>query len=201
MFYSIETSGLSPHSSQSQQICEIVNPSTAPSRDVYVALLSALAKAILLQAETEVTAEKRAAVPLARVTVNLLQALDGFADVLWAKLCQRTGGWPVPFIVPPNDVDGTPFTKETRKKALGYRTAEEPAPERWARIEGIMRVYFEILKASGDVQKPLERVFQAPRCWTYFARILGHQRMLEAPVAPMILHGACGSACCDALVI
>lgn len=157
---------------------------------MYIALLSATAKTILLQAETEVTAEKRAALPLARVAVNLLQALDGFPDVLWAKLVQRTGGWPVPFIVPPADVDGVPFDKATRRKALGYKVEETP-PERWARVAGIMRVYFEIVKASARAGGPLDPVFRMPRCWTYFARLVGNKRMLEAPVAPMVLHGEC----------
>ncbi|EIN05568.1 hypothetical protein PUNSTDRAFT_115965 [Punctularia strigosozonata HHB-11173 SS5] len=170
----------------SQQIFQIIKPPNPHPHDVYMALLSALAKSILLQAETEVTAEKRAAGPLARVAVNLIPALDGFVDVFWAKMVQRTGGWPIPAIVPPTDVDGVPFTKETRRKALGYRN-EETAPERWQRIQGSMRVYWEILKGTGDVQRPID---QRPRVWTYFTRVVENQRMLESAVAPMILHAA-----------
>ncbi|KAL0958982.1 hypothetical protein HGRIS_014297 [Hohenbuehelia grisea] len=50
-------------------------PAPQPPEPVYAALLSSLAKAVLLQAETEVTAEKRAARPLARVVALLLGVL------------------------------------------------------------------------------------------------------------------------------
>ncbi|KAH9950756.1 GLE1-like protein-domain-containing protein, partial [Amylocystis lapponica] len=169
----------------SQEIMDIVNPAAHPPA-VYIALLSSLSKTILLQAETEVTAEKRSAAPLAQVAANLLSVLNGFADVFWAKLCQRTGGWPVPFAVPDTDSDGTPFDDAGRAKALGERG--EALGEHMTRVTGLLRVYFHILCAP--VARPLEPAFRLPRFWTYFARMLRDARLLESPVAPQVLHAA-----------
>ena len=81
---------LSNLSSQSQQIHDIIVPPSAPPHPPHIhhALLSTLAKSIL-QAETEVTAEKRSAKQLAHVAANLLGALSQFPEVFFAKLVQR----------------------------------------------------------------------------------------------------------------
>jgi len=55
-------------------------------RRFYISLLSSLSKATLLQAETEVTASKAAAGPLAQVAANLLGALPHFSDIFYVKL-------------------------------------------------------------------------------------------------------------------
>ncbi|TFK66009.1 hypothetical protein BDN72DRAFT_844855 [Pluteus cervinus] len=60
---------------------------------LYCAVLSSIAKAIILQAEIEVTANKRSAIALAQVAHNLLSSLPYFTDILCAKLNQRVGGW------------------------------------------------------------------------------------------------------------
>lgn len=154
---------------------------------MYFALLSSLAKAILLQAETEVTAEKRSAAPLAQVAVNLLGELDGFAEAFWAKLCQRVGGWTIPIVVPPTDVDGTQFNEVQRAKALGYRDTNEPLADYITRVSGIMRVYFHIV--CGSLAKPLHPAVRLPRYWTYISRMLSDTQLLETAVAPSVLHG------------
>ena len=64
----------------SHEVVEVVLGSPRHPEPVYFALLSSLAKAILLQAETEVTAEKRSAGPLAQVAAHALGALAGFAE-------------------------------------------------------------------------------------------------------------------------
>jgi len=171
----------------SQQIRDLVRPSPPHHPHVYLAMLSSLAKAILLQAETEVTAEKRSAAPLARVAATLLGQLDGFADIFWAKLCQRTGGWPIPIIIPSADSDGTPFDAEQRRKVLGYRP-EEALSDYTLRVTGIMRVYFHIV--CMPVAQPLDPVFRLTRYWTYFARILASPQLLQSSVAPSVLHAA-----------
>ncbi|KZT69744.1 hypothetical protein DAEQUDRAFT_726414 [Daedalea quercina L-15889] len=171
----------------SQQLIDIVHGSPRHPEPVYFALLSSLAKAILLQAETEVTAEKRSAGPLAQVTANLLGELSGFSETFWAKLCQRAGGWPVPVVVPPTDWDGTPFTPEARRKALGHRGGEGSAGHA-ARVAGVMRVYFTVMCA--EVDSPLEPAFRLPRLWTYFARMLAEPALLGSAVAPNVLHAA-----------
>lgn len=169
----------------------MIRPPQPHPRPVYFALLSSLAKAILLQAETEVTAEKRSAIPLAQVTANLLGALERFADVFWAKLCQRAGGWPVPHVVPSTDVDGTPFDETTKRKALGYKPGESAA-EFTTRAAGMTRVYFHVLNAP--VAQPLDPRFRFPRFWTFFARMLAEAQLLESPVAPEVIYSKSRSA-------
>ncbi|KAI0646290.1 GLE1-like protein-domain-containing protein [Trametes meyenii] len=179
-----------PHSIMkiSQQIVEIIQPPNPHPRPVFIALLSSLAKAILLQAETEVTAEKRSAIPLAQVTTNLLTVLEGFADVFWAKLCQRAGGWPVPVVVPAMDADGTAFSQEGRRKALGHRGEDESLAEYSSRVSGMMRVYFHILVAP--VNQPLDPVVRLPRYWTFFTRMLKDSQLLDSSIAPQVMYTA-----------
>lgn len=174
-----------------QQLIEIICPSKRLPLDIYFAALSSLAKAILLQAETEVTAEKRSAIPLAMVAARLLGTLEGFPDIFFAKLVQRSGGWPVPSVIPSTDSDGTAWNEMERTKAMGYRTNDdqrETLSEHVMRVSGMMRVYFLILAAP--VPQPLEKMFQLPRFWTYFARMIGDERLLETAVAAQVLHAA-----------
>lgn len=115
-------------------------------------------------------------------------ALPNFADVLWAKMCQRAGGWPVPAAVPALDIDGAPFDADARRKAMGYRPTEG-AVEYAGRVAGIMRVYFEIVRASPNAREPLDPMFRMPRLWFWMARMLGAPRMMMASVAPQLIHG------------
>ncbi|KAI1798234.1 GLE1-like protein-domain-containing protein [Ganoderma leucocontextum] len=174
----------------SHEIVNILRPGQAHPPPVYLALLSSLAKAILMQAETEVTAEKKSAIPLARLTVNLLMTLEGFADIFWAKLCQRAGGWPVPIAIPANDVDGTTFTPQSMRKAHGFRDSDEleNIGDYTSRVTGILRVYFMVLVLP--VSQPLDPLFRMPRYWTYFSRMLKDPQLLENPTSAQIMFTA-----------
>ncbi|KAI6038509.1 GLE1-like protein-domain-containing protein [Pisolithus marmoratus] len=194
------------------QLIELVRPSTPHPQPLYLAALSSLSKCILLQAETEVTAEKKSAFPLAAVTCALLHhplLSDTFPEVFYAKMVQRTGGWGIPVVVPAHDVDGRAFNDSERRKAMGYRrTGGEDGSEEgiWegsgeygTRVSGIMRVYFLVLGMSASVAPTLpaagpggraQRIFQLPRFWVYFSRMLGDERLLGAAVAAQILHAA-----------
>ena len=194
---------------------ELVRPPTPHPQPLYLAALSSLSKAILLQAETEVTAEKKSALPLALVTCTLLHhpsLSDAFPEVFFTKMIQRTGGWGVPVVVPMRDVDGKPWAKDERRKAMGYRRTGggedgegewESTGEYSTRIAGIMRVYFLILGMSASAPAPAltagagqvqvgraPKLFQLPHFWTYFSRMLGDERLLETAVAAQVLHGA-----------
>ncbi|KAG2030219.1 GLE1-like protein-domain-containing protein [Suillus americanus] len=174
-----------------QQLIDTICPSERLPPDIYFAALSSLAKAILLQAETEVTAEKRSAIPLAMVAARLLGTLEGFPDIFFAKLVQRSGGWPVPSVIPSTDSDGTAWNELERTKAMGYRTNDgqrETLSDHIMRVSGMMRVYFLILAAP--VPQPLDKMFQLPRFWTFFARMIGDERLLETAVAAQVLHAA-----------
>jgi len=141
-----------------------------------------------------VTAEKRSAGPLAEVTANLLIRLPTFADILFAKLVQRAGGWAVPCVVPRTDVDGRPWKDEDeRLKAMGYRKSGgdeaaglESTGEYVARVSGLMRVYFGVLKVP--MGGPVPGMFRVPKYWIWFSRMLGERGLLETAVAPQIMY-------------
>ncbi|KIL64967.1 hypothetical protein M378DRAFT_553805 [Amanita muscaria Koide BX008] len=180
------------------QVIQVFKPSDAPRPPViYHALLSSLAKAIISQAETEVTAEVRTAEPLSKVTVNLLENLDGFPPVFFARLVQRVGSWAIPVILPGTDHDGRPWKDNAEAmKVMGYRkgaTGEETetTAEYCSRIAGIMRVYFHILKFR-PMKGPLWAMFQTPRYWVWFSRMVGgqHRALLESPAAAYLIHTA-----------
>ncbi|KAJ7079717.1 GLE1-like protein-domain-containing protein [Mycena belliarum] len=175
---------------------KIIMPPQRHPPMLYTGLLSSLAKNILLQAETEVTAEKKAAIPLAQVAFSLLDRLETFPDIFFAKLVERCGGWPLPCAVPPTDVDDKPWPNEAvRNKAMGYRRsvqqgdALEPIVEYMTRIAGDMRLYFHILKIPPHT-RPMHPMFQLPRCWMWFARIMGDHALLESPVAAQLIYTA-----------
>jgi nucleoporin GLE1 len=183
---------------QSTQLINIVKPPNgAPHNQIiYAALLSSLAKAVILQAETEVTAEKRSAGPLAHVAFTLLDNVDSFPEVFFARLVQRVGGWPIPLIVPRTDYDGTKWeTDKARWKAMGYRKSavsddvEGPA-EYTTRVAGVMRVYFHILQIR-PAQRPLKPMFQAHRLWVWVARLMSEKALLESVVAAQLLYSQC----------
>jgi nucleoporin GLE1 len=173
----------------------ICNPPHGLQHDqvIYTALLSSLAKAVILQAETEVTAKKRSAGPLAQVTSTLLENVNYFPEVFFARLVQRVGGWPIPLIVPRTDHNGANWeTEKARWKAMGYRKSAvsddvEGAAEYTTRVAGVMRVYFHVLQIR-PVQRPLKPMFQAHRLWVWVARLMGEGALLVTVVAAQLLY-------------
>lgn len=136
------------------------------------------------------TAEKKSAIPLALVTANLLERLPAFSNIFFAKLVQRSGGWPVPSVIPSTDVGGVKWDEVTFAKAKGYRvnnSEQESMGDYVTRVTGMMRVYFLVMAAP--VAKPLDSVFQLPRYWTYFARMMNDERLLSTAVAAQLLYG------------
>ncbi|KAF7314635.1 hypothetical protein MKEN_00937200 [Mycena kentingensis (nom. inval.)] len=176
---------------------QVMRPNPPHPPMLYTGLCSSLAKAILLQAETEVTAEKKAAIPLAHLTSALLDTLPNFPDVLFAKLVQRCGPWAIPCTLPPTDISGQPWADDdARAKALGYRRSvednvpREPVGEYMQRIAGCMRVYFAILRIPPKQNAAAQRhpMFQLTRVWMWFARLLGSERLLDSPVAAQLMY-------------
>lgn len=174
----------------SRQLHSLLMPTPPHPEEIYIPALSTLAKSILLQAETEVTAKKESAIPLASVAKNLLGSLPHFSDIFFAKLVQRAGGWAIPTSIPRTDVDSTPFDTSSLEKAHGYRVVDgqrEAQSNYVTRVAGLMRVYFLVL--IGEVDAPLAKMWQTPRYWAYFARMLGGNVALESAVAPEVLFG------------
>ncbi|KAG6898230.1 hypothetical protein C0992_002244 [Termitomyces sp. T32_za158] len=183
----------------SLDIYYILNPRGSPLHPaIYKALLYSLSKAIILQAETEVTAEKSSAKPLATVAFNLLETVKDFGEVFFSKLVQRAGGWPVPYLVLSDDYSGPDQTRlkaaeRAQKLALGFREDGDSEMETLDvyinRISGIMRIYFNILKFTPN-QQPLHAAFQLPRFWTWLTRLLRNKQMLELPITPNLIYTA-----------
>ncbi|KAF8511435.1 GLE1-like protein-domain-containing protein [Gautieria morchelliformis] len=148
---------------------------------LYFSLLSALAKSILMQAETEVSARAVTAIPLAKVTIGLLLHIQFFSDVLYARMVQRTGGWviPIPVGKPAN------MSEAGYKKLRGYRTEREEQKEFETRVEGIMTLYFAIL--TTDVPQPLPPLWSLPRLWTYITRLTSTPILLRSDMAMQII--------------
>ncbi|KAJ8073903.1 Nuclear pore complex nucleoporin component [Marasmius tenuissimus] len=182
----------------SAQLMQILVPSVSHPPPVYTALLSALAKAFILQAETEVTAEKRSVEPLAQVAFNCLDTLQGFPEVFFAKIVQRVGGWAIPvYVLPPTDYDGRPWTDVAeKKKVMGYREGETET-EYSDRVMGVMRLYFAILKIVPK-RGPLGGMWQMTRVWAWMARVVSDRVLLESPVGVGVLHVALETLGADA---
>lgn len=114
--------------------------------------------------------------------------------MFFAKLVQRVGGWPIPTAIPNKDFDGRQWANRAEKlKAMGYRKnggedsdSFESEAEFTSRVAGIMRIYFSILKIAP--RQALKPMFQSPRYWTWFARLLGERSLLESPVAAQVMY-------------
>jgi len=106
---------------------------------------------------------------------------------------QRCGGWVIPIVTPKLDFDGKTWaTQEDFRKACGFRKSEsgtglESQLEYSNRVSAIMRVYFHVLKIR-PMQKPLDSMFQLPRYWTWFARVVADPKLLQDPVAPQLIY-------------
>lgn len=175
----------------------VVQPPHPPT--LYAALLSSLAKAILLQAETEITASPISAVPLAKVTTRLLLEVPQFADIFYARILHRAGGWFIPAAVPSQDIDGKPWgSTEALAKAHGRReNGAESGLEMMTRVAGIMRLYWEIVKCFADpnvvgavVQDRWSQVdarYVFGRTWVWFSRLTTRVDMLKEPIAAELI--------------
>lgn len=150
---------------------------------IYAALLSAMAKAFLLQAETEVTAKPDTAMPLAQVLVTLLHSLPDLSQVLYARLIQRLGFWAVPFAAPISPS----ATKEEKDAIHGVRREDTDSEKRLVRIGGIMTLVFCVMHTPHPT--PLPEYFRLGRYWTYVARLLSSKELCASNVSLEILRG------------
>ncbi|KAH8110204.1 GLE1-like protein-domain-containing protein [Phellopilus nigrolimitatus] len=167
-------------------------PKPDDAQYLHYALLSSFAKTIILQAETEVTAHKAQAGPLARVAVALIATYPILGNIFWAKLCERAGCW-ASGIAPVMLEDETQesLSEKQKRKRWGARL-EESQEEKATRLSGVMRLYFHMLFVSLDMEtrEPLPLPFRPGRYWLYLAQLLNNKAMLGKPVAPEIIYVA-----------
>lgn len=136
-----------------------------------------------MQAETEVSARAVTAIPLAKVTINILTHVEFFSDVLYARMVQRTGGWAIPMPVrKPPDMSEVDYMK-----LRGYRTEREGQKEFETRVTGIMTLYFAIL--NSPVSHPLPPLWAPPRFWTYTTRLVSTPVLIRSDLAMQIMSG------------
>ena len=136
-----------------------------------------------MQAETEISARAVTAIPLAKVTINLLLRIEFFSDVLYARMVQRTGGWAVPIPVEkPADMNEAEYLK-----LRGYRTEREGQNDFQIRVVGIMTLYFAIL--TSNVPQPLPPLWTLPRFLAYFTRLMWTPILLRSDLAMQIIAG------------
>lgn len=154
---------------------------------LYLGFASVLSKALLMQAETEVSARQVTALPLAQVCVRFLIHLPNFANVFYARLVQRTGGWGVPITVPKPDG----ISEVEYKKLRGYRNEREEQKDFELRVVGIMTLYFAIMVA--EVNAPVPPPFSLPDFWLYLSRLMSSPTLLQTDLAMQILAGTLDS--------
>lgn len=158
---------------------------------LHYALLSSLAKIIIRQAETEITAHKEQAGPLAQVAVNLIAAYPHLADIFWAKLCELVGCWIAPHEPPLSHIDvldgKTQLSDKQRAKIWSVRE-DEAQDTQTIRITGVLRLYCQMLFVP--VANPLPPLFRPSRYWAYLAQLFSSPGLLRRPVAPEAIYGA-----------
>lgn len=132
-------------------------------------MLSHLAKALIKQAESEVSAKAEAAFPLARVVVSLLLRGHGaLGEVLFARLVKKCP-WVIPFYPSKQPVSHHPDcrledrscptdkqdqSREEYEKSTG-RGSDETKTDYIARMAGITTLYFAILQTPLPSLVPL----------------------------------------------
>ncbi|THH08673.1 hypothetical protein EW145_g2541 [Phellinidium pouzarii] len=167
-------------------------PKPDEAQHLHHALLSSFAKTVILQAETEVTAHKAQAGPLAQVAIALIVAYPPLGDIFWARLCEQAGCWAAG--VEPSmleDENSETLSAKAKRKRWGARP-EEGLEEKMTRLAGVLRLYFRMLFISLDTPtpEPLPPPFRPGRYWLYLAQLLNNQAMLEKAVAPEIVYVA-----------
>lgn len=161
------------------------------AQNLHYALLASFAKAVIAQAETEVTAHKAQAKPLARVAVSLIIAYPALGDIFWARLIARAGCWMAgiePSLLE-NEQMSTLTDKEKRKR-WGARE-QEGLEEKMTRLSGVLRLYFHMLFVSMNTSttSPLPPPFRPGRYWLYMSQLLNNASMLGRAVAAEIIYG------------
>lgn len=95
---------------QTNDLTALLLPSTPLPVPVSIGIQYLLSKAILKQAEEEVTAKPSTAFPLARVVAALIERCPSLGRVFMAKLVSKTGPWVV----------ATPISREPVSRCLRF---------------------------------------------------------------------------------
>jgi len=191
-------------------VAPIPNIPSADQQNLHHALLSSISKAVLSQAETEVTAHKAAARPLAQVIIALIAAYPLLGEIFWARMIGSIGVWAVggiePSLIEVDDATGERHELDGKEKLRRWGMRhDEPTDAYVSRVAGVLRLYFEMLFVEtdganfGNVQ--LQPQFRPARLWAYLAQLINHDGMLKRVVAPEAICVALDSAGLRALTM
>ncbi|KAG9000294.1 hypothetical protein FRB94_005556 [Tulasnella sp. JGI-2019a] len=187
--------------SEINRIANLIHASLKPSpphpEKLYVVLLSSLAKAFLLQAETEVTAKPSTAFPLARLILKIVElGHTAFPDIFMSRLLGRSGGWALGTTMPRQEGQ----SDESYRKTLGYMS-DEKSSQYTDRVIGMITLYFAILQtpiatsppssfmsSSSSLSTKIPPIFQFHRTWTWFARVASNMPLLENRAAAQLMY-------------
>lgn len=159
-------SAIATITAQLAQTLDALRP-LSPNDEPYVWGLNHLAKAMIKQAEAEVTAKLGTAYPLARVTIGLiLRGHDAFADVLMARLVKKCW-WIVAHR--PGKPEGQ--SMDDYAKVLGQKAGETPQ-QYITRATGLVALYAAVAQVSPLEQPQVGQVAPA----TAAEKVPGHLR-------------------------
>jgi len=161
----------------------------------YLYLLSHASKALIKQAESEVSASSAAAFPLGRVVILLL--LHGHAalgEILFARFNKKC-----PWVIPYYPVRQPDQPREDYEKSTG-RGSDESVQDYIARMNGILTLYFAILQTPLTSIVPLlpyqatkehlaaliPPALRFPAAWTWLAHAMRDPLPKSPPIATMV---------------
>lgn len=131
---------------QLDQVLSSMRPPPGGPTEPYIWILNHLSKALVKQAETEVTAKSSTAYPLGRVVIGLIvRGHKDLGDVLMARLVKKcfwiTGWWPK---------KSPAQTEEAHQKSLGHAppSTNESLIQYASRMSGLIALYASIIQTS-----------------------------------------------------
>lgn len=152
----------------SREVADLVNY-TKPNPLAYKWILNFIAKAVVAQAEAEVTVKPTAAIPLARLTAYLLNHLEGLDYYLCARFAKKCA-----FIIGYT----CPIDTEEGRVRMGWKRSDgkwESEVKYEERVGGIATVW-AVMARLDTAQK--FAFFSMPAEWKFVARTLNRDKAL-----------------------
>ncbi|KAJ1899348.1 Nuclear pore complex nucleoporin component [Coemansia sp. IMI 209127] len=149
-------------------------------------ILNLVAKAIVKQAEKEVSVAHHAAFPLAAAAVLVMQRFPLLADMLLVRLVKKC-----PYIIPEYAVRKQGQSAEEYLRSIGYKEKEEDEletdiiyVERMAGIVALFSAIVQTTDASG-VANAQKRPLPISFGWTWLARMVN---LRPRAISPLLVH-------------
>ncbi|KAI8318414.1 GLE1-domain-containing protein [Martensiomyces pterosporus] len=152
----------------SQKIIGIIDESARYGPDAQTWVINLTAKAIVKQAETEVTVHRNIAYPLAAVAVNVMLRHPGLVDLFLVRLVKKC-----PYIVPQFIGRKPNQSSDEFLRSIGYKEKDDDVLETDVmyeeRMNGMLSLYAAVLQTTPPNSQP--NPFPVAHGWTWLARI------------------------------